>query len=82
VGGQEPAPSVAALAELGFSTGQKLVGRLLKHLGFSLQANAKTREGTSKPDRNFSSGYSNGCAVRALARLAKFEVAPENGTIV
>ena len=39
-----------ALAELGFSAGQKLVGRLLKRLGFSLQANAKTREGTSHPD--------------------------------
>src|ERR1700722_1585380 len=42
----------AVLAELGFSAGQKLVGRLLKRLGFSLQANAKTREGTSHPDRN------------------------------
>jgi hypothetical protein len=43
----------AALAGLGFSAGQKLVGRLLKRLGFSLQANAKTREGTSHPDRQF-----------------------------
>jgi Rhodopirellula transposase DDE domain len=42
----------AALAEKGFTVGQKLVGRLLRHLGFSLQANAKTREGTSHPDRN------------------------------
>ncbi len=42
----------AALAELGFAAGQKLVGRLLKRLGFSLQANAKTREGASHPDRN------------------------------
>jgi hypothetical protein len=40
----------AALAEAGFSAGQKLVGRLLKRLGFSLQANAKTHEGTSHPD--------------------------------
>src|SRR5580704_18060713 len=31
---------------------RKLVGRLLKRLGFSLQANSKTREGTSHPDRN------------------------------
>ena len=38
----------AALAELGFRAGQKLVGRLLKRLGFSLQANAKTREGTRR----------------------------------
>lgn len=42
----------AALAERGFTAGQKLVGRLLKRLGFSLQANAKTREGTNHPDRN------------------------------
>src|SRR6202046_4778369 len=42
----------AALAERGFTAGQKLVGRLLKRLGFSLQANSKTREGASHPDRN------------------------------
>lgn len=42
----------AALAEKGFTAGQKLVGRLLRRLGFSLQANSKTREGTSHPDRN------------------------------
>ena len=33
----------AALAERGFTAGQKLVGRLLRRLGFSLQANSKTR---------------------------------------
>ncbi len=42
----------AALARQGFTAGQKLVGRLLRRLGFSLQANRKTREGTSHPDRN------------------------------
>src|SRR5487761_736004 len=42
----------AALAERGFTAGQKLVDRLLKRLGFSLQANAKTREGAGHPDRN------------------------------
>jgi hypothetical protein len=42
----------AALAERGFTAGQKLVGRLLDRLGFSLQANCKTREGASHPDRN------------------------------
>src|SRR4029077_10182785 len=42
----------AALSEKGFTAGQKLVGRLLRRLGFSLQANAKTREGTSHPDRD------------------------------
>jgi hypothetical protein len=42
----------AALAERGFAAGQKLVGRLLRRLGFSLQANRKTREGVSHPDRD------------------------------
>jgi Rhodopirellula transposase DDE domain len=42
----------AALGERGFTAGQKLVGRLLRRLGFSLQANAKTREGSGHPDRN------------------------------
>jgi hypothetical protein len=41
-----------ALADRGFTASQKLVGRLLHRLGFSLQANRKTREGTSHPDRN------------------------------
>jgi hypothetical protein len=41
-----------ALAERGFTASQKLVGRLLRRLGFSLQANRKTREGISHPDRN------------------------------
>ena len=41
-----------ALAEQGFTAGQKLVGRLLKRPGFSLQANSKTREGSSHSDRN------------------------------
>jgi hypothetical protein len=42
----------AALAQQGFTAGQKLVGRLLVKLEFSLQANRKTREGTQHPDRN------------------------------
>ena len=40
------------LNERGFTASQKLVGRLLRCLGFSLQANRKTREGASHPDRN------------------------------
>src|SRR5436305_2166254 len=39
-----------ALAERGFTASQKLVGRLLRRLGFSLQANSKTREGSQHPD--------------------------------
>src|SRR6516165_1376164 len=41
-----------ALEERGFAASQKLVGRLLRRLGFSVQANSKTREGASHPDRN------------------------------
>jgi len=41
-----------ALAERGFVVSHKLVGRLLRHLGFTLQTNRKTREGASHPDRN------------------------------
>jgi hypothetical protein len=60
----------AALAERGFTAGQKLVGRLLKHLGFSLQANAKTREGASHPDRNAQFEHIN-------AQVAAFQAAGE-----
>jgi hypothetical protein len=42
----------AALAEQGYRVSPNLVGRLLKDLGFSLQANAKTREGRRHPDRD------------------------------
>ena len=42
----------AALAKLGYQASPNLVGRLLKELGFSLQANAKTREGLQHPDRD------------------------------
>jgi Rhodopirellula transposase DDE domain len=48
-----------ALAERGFAVSQKLVGRLLRRLGFSLQANCKTREGASHPDRNAQFEYIN-----------------------
>lgn len=43
---------VRALAELGFTASQKLVGRLLRRLGFSLHSNRKTREGAAHPDRD------------------------------
>jgi hypothetical protein len=41
-----------ALAARGFVVSHKLVGRLLRRLGFTLQANRKTREGASHPDRD------------------------------
>jgi hypothetical protein len=43
---------VCALAECGFTASRKLVGRLLRQLGFSLHANKKTREGAAHPDRD------------------------------
>jgi hypothetical protein len=60
----------AALAELGFTAGQKLVGRLLHRLGFSLQANSKTREGASHPDRDAQFEHIN-------AHVAAFQAAGE-----
>src|SRR4051812_1263885 len=48
-----------ALTERGFTAGQTLVGRLLRRLGFSLQANRKTREGTNHPDRDAQFEYIN-----------------------
>ena len=42
----------AALAEKEFKASQPLVGQLLKKLGYSCQANQKTREGANHPDRD------------------------------
>ena len=42
----------AALAKQELIAGQKLVGRLLKRLNFSLQANRRDREECHHPDRN------------------------------
>ncbi len=48
------------LAERGCNASQKLVGRLLRRLGFSLEANSKTRcGGTDRPDRNAQLEYIN-----------------------
>jgi hypothetical protein len=41
-----------ALSGRGFKASHKLVGRLLAGLGFSLQANPKTREASHHPDRD------------------------------
>lgn len=40
------------LQKQGFKVTHKTVRRLLKDLGYSLQANAKTKEGSNHPDRN------------------------------
>jgi hypothetical protein len=41
-----------ALREKGYDVGRKVVGRLLRTMGFIPQVNAKTREGGKHPDRN------------------------------
>jgi hypothetical protein len=43
---------VEALKKQGHQTSMKMVSRLLKELGYSLQANSKRIEGTQHPDRN------------------------------
>ena len=43
---------VAALKQQGHQTSMKMVSRLLKELGYSLQANRKRLEGAQHPDRN------------------------------
>ncbi len=48
-----------ALTKRGFAVSHKLVGRLLGKLGFSLQANRKTREGANQPDRDAQFEYIN-----------------------
>ena len=57
-----------ALAERGFMASQKLVGRLLRKLGFSLQANRKTLEGSAHPDRDAQFEHIN-------RRIKEFQVA-------
>jgi hypothetical protein len=47
------------LQRMGHRTSHQLVGRMLHDLGYSLQANSKTLEGTSHPDRNAQFEYLN-----------------------
>jgi hypothetical protein len=58
---------VRALAERGFEVSQKLVGLLLREQGYSCQANRKTREGTSHPDRDTQFGHINTVVQAAMA---------------
>jgi transposase len=65
------AKSVRRLAEglrqLGHSVSHETVARLLRSLGYSLQANAKTREGQSHPDRDRQFRHINKTAAQAVA---------------
>src|SRR3990172_9009762 len=57
----------AGLCALGHRVSHNTVGTLLRTLGYSLQANRKTREGTSHPDRDAQFGYINEQVTAALA---------------
>jgi len=54
------------LRRLGHRTSHQLVGRMLHDLGYSLQANSKTLEGTNHPDRNAQFEYLNRKVKRQL----------------
>jgi DDE family transposase len=56
-----------ALCAMGHRIGRTLVGELLHQLGYSLQANRKTREGASHPDRDAQFRYINDQVNAALA---------------
>ncbi len=56
----------AALAERGFEVSDRTVLRLLKRLGYSLQANQKTREGADHPDRDAQFAHINDTVARAI----------------
>src|SRR4051794_3022305 len=56
-----------ALLSRGFQVSQKLVGLLLRELGYSCQANRKTREGTNHPDRDAQFTYINPTVQTAIA---------------
>ena len=49
-----------ALREEGYQVSERVVRRLLKQAGYSLQANAKTAEGRQHPDRDAQFAYLNG----------------------
>jgi hypothetical protein len=55
-----------ALRRHGFEVSQKLVGLLLRDLEYSCQANRKTREGSSPPDRNAQFAYINATVKAAI----------------
>jgi Rhodopirellula transposase DDE domain len=57
----------AGLCALGHRVCHNTVGTLLRTLGYSLQANRKTREGANHPDRDAQFGYLNEQVKAALA---------------
>ena len=57
----------AGLRGLGHRICHNVVADLLREMGYSLQANRKTREGTNHPDRDAQFGYINDQVKQALA---------------
>jgi len=57
----------AGLRALGHRIGHNVVGDLLRGMGYSLQANRKTREGSNHPDRDAQFGYINQQVTATLA---------------
>src|SRR5208283_433877 len=55
-----------ALGERGFEVSDRTVLRLLKRLGYSLQANQKTREGADHPDRDAQFHHINETVAKAI----------------
>jgi hypothetical protein len=58
----------AELRAMGHGVSQATVWRLLEDMGYSMQSNRKTREGTSHPDRNAQFEFINATAKRFLER--------------
>jgi transposase len=57
-----------ALGERGYEVSDRTVLRLLKRLGYSLQANQKTREGADHPDRDAQFQHINDTVTKAIER--------------
>jgi hypothetical protein len=55
------------LVKGGHEVSHRLVGELLEELGYSLQANRKTQEGSAHPDRNAQFGFINRRTLEELA---------------
>jgi transposase len=59
-----------ALAQQGFTASHRVVGEMLHHLGYSLQANTKTLEGKPHPDRDAQFRYIDRASGRFIAEGA------------
>ena len=58
---------VKELTAQGFKVSQRVIGKLLQELGYSCQANRKTREGSKNPDRNAQFEHINKTVQTAIA---------------